>query len=88
MLSLIFFSCENATVKPPKRNSYSQTFKHQVSNKSLFYELNSIDCSYDIQIPIGAKKYVEIYDHWVIIHYADGRKIVVNREEVKSISVK
>jgi len=38
--------------------------------------------------PFGDDTTVEIFEDWVILHYTNGEKIVVNRDKIWSIKVK
>ncbi|HAS39232.1 MAG TPA: hypothetical protein DCS93_02080 [Microscillaceae bacterium] len=40
----------------------------------------------EIIVPEGKITEVEIFEHWVILHYEQGKKFIINRDKVWSIT--
>ena len=59
------------------------------SKASKRYKIDFLRMDKEITVPtFNEQTEVEIEDHWITIYYEDGKKIVINRDKVFTLTVR
>lgn len=56
--------------------------------EGLTFPFESMRHDTEIEFPPGDILEAEVFDNWVVLHYKNGKKFIVNRDQIWSITTK